>query len=288
MTVNRGIPARDGYELGAEVHEPDGSARGTVVVSAGVGFKMGFYGSFAAFLSDAGYRVVCYDYRGIGGSAPSSLGGFEASLSDWGFRDLNGVYDRVRETYPEEPLVALGHSVGCLLIGCSDHVEALDASVFVTPPHAYWGNWPVLHRSWMVAVMYGLIPLSTHLTGYFPGRTVGFGENLPRDAALEWAKWCRSPDYLFDHLDEDRLRKYEDFTAPSLSWSFTDDLYAPPGAVDAALNHYPNAPIAKREVDPGEVGVESIGHLGFFRDRFEGTLWTETEEWLDSTLPGGP
>lgn len=284
MVEERTVPARDGFELGLRLHEPEAPVRATVIVSSGVGFKKSFYNSFASFLAETGYRVVLYEYRGIGKSAPASLRGFDASLTEWGTRDLNGVYDWVRETYDDSKLVALGHSVGCLLIGLSDHVEALDASVFVTPPHAYWRNWPGYHQTWMAGVMYGLIPLSTLVTGYFPGRTVGFGEDLPRGVALEWARWCRSKDYLFDHLSETQLERYEAFAAPSLSLSFTDDLYAPPDSVRAALDHYPNAPITEREISPEELDVEAIGHLGFFRERFRDSLWTDTTDWITRTL----
>ena len=278
------IPARDGYELGASVHEPNGRADRTVILSSGVGFVKEFYEDFASFLSKEGYRVVLYDYRGTGESAPNGIEGFDSTLTEWGTLDLNGVYDWVRDQYPDDDLVAFGHSIGCLLIGMSDHVEALDASVFVTPPHAYWGNWPGTHKLWMIAVMYGVIPGATHLAGYFPGRTLGFGEDLPRGVALEWAKWCRSRDYLFDHLDEQQLKGYDKFRVPTLVWSFEDDLYAPPESVRAALNHYPNTPMSHREVAPWEVEADSIGHLGFFREQFVDTLWRDTAGWMNQRM----
>lgn len=284
MVEERTVPARDGYDLAVTVLGAGDEPAPTVIISAGVGFKKIFYERYASFLSERGFRVVLYDYRGIGGSAPASLRGFDATLSEWGLLDLNGIYDWVCQRYPTSDLVALGHSVGCLLIGLCDHVESLEASVFVTPPHAYWGHWPGLHRVWMVGVMYGLIPLSTRLTGYFPGRAVGFGENLPRGVALEWARWCRSRDYLFDHVDDEHLCGYENVTAPTLSFSFTDDLYAPPGSVRAALAHYPNAPVTKREMSPEDLEVDAIGHLGFFHDRFRETLWNESVGWMKSIL----
>ena len=37
--------------------------------------------------------VVTYDYRGIGGSAPSRLRGFEARMRDWAFLDMTAVVD---------------------------------------------------------------------------------------------------------------------------------------------------------------------------------------------------
>ena len=29
-------------------------------------------------------------------------------------------------------------------------------------------------------------------------------ENLPKNVAKEWAKWCRNPNYLFDYISEDK------------------------------------------------------------------------------------
>jgi predicted alpha/beta hydrolase len=43
---------------------------------------------------------------------------------------------------------------------------------------------------------------------------------------------------------------------------------------------YPNSKWETRKVTPRELGVKSIGHFGFFRERFRDTLWRDACEWL--------
>jgi len=33
---------------------------------------------------------------------------------------------------------------------------------------------------------------------------------------------------------------------------------------------------------PRELGVKSIGHFGFFRERFRDSLWREAADWLET------
>lgn len=40
------------------------------------------------------------------------------------------------------------------------------------------------------------------------------------------------------------------------------------------------APIEWNHRSPGELGVRKIGHFGFFRDQFSGSLWAETTDWI--------
>jgi hypothetical protein len=47
-------------------------------------------------------------------------------------------------------------------------------------------------------------------------------------------------------------------------------------------------PAAKKErclIDPAAVGVDRIGHLGLFHDRFRDTLWPLSGQWLRGRSP---
>jgi predicted alpha/beta hydrolase len=35
-------------------------------------------------------------------------------------------------------------------------------------------------------------------------------------------------------------------------------------------------------LNAGAPGVKSVGHFGFFRERFRDSLWRETADWLES------
>ena len=63
------VIAPDGFPLSALFGEPTRAARGIIVISAATGVRKEFYINFARFLIDNSYRVLLYDYRGIGESA---------------------------------------------------------------------------------------------------------------------------------------------------------------------------------------------------------------------------
>ena len=44
--------------------------------------------------------------------------------------------------------------------------------------------------------------------------------------------------------------------------------------------------VPRRRASPQEVGVKSIGHLGFFKDTLRDTLWRETADWILATAQG--
>ena len=89
--AEEGIRATDGVSLAGSFYAPtleSGLAAGTVVITAATGVKRQYYDSYARFLAGEGFRVVTFDYRGVGGSRPTSLKGYEATAMQWGERDV--------------------------------------------------------------------------------------------------------------------------------------------------------------------------------------------------------
>ncbi|MEL6548507.1 MAG: alpha/beta hydrolase, partial [Myxococcota bacterium] len=79
------VPARDGYPLSATWLT---GGRRVVVINSATAVPRRFYRHFAEHLRDAGYSVLTYDYRGIGGSRPKTLRGFPARMRDWALQDM--------------------------------------------------------------------------------------------------------------------------------------------------------------------------------------------------------
>jgi predicted alpha/beta hydrolase len=129
--------------------------------------------------------------------------------------------------------------------------------------------WPTMHFA---------IPGVTRLLGYFPSSRFGFGEDLPKGVAIEWASWCRNPTYLVGALRVENT--YARFSAPLRAYAFSDDPFGPLGAVKKLLELYPGSPAEVRHLKPADLGVTRIGHFGFFREQFRDSLWREASEWL--------
>ena len=87
------ITAADGYQLSALYAEPVRESIGTIILSSATGIKKEFYINFARFLVQNGYRVLLYDYRGIGESAPVNLKTSQSYMHEWGTLDMNAVLD---------------------------------------------------------------------------------------------------------------------------------------------------------------------------------------------------
>ncbi len=89
------------------------------LVNAGAGIVCAYYERFAAWLAASGTPTLVYDYRGIGGSKPATLRGFEATVEDWGRLDCSGALAWLEARYPAAERLVVGHSVGGFVTGLS-------------------------------------------------------------------------------------------------------------------------------------------------------------------------
>jgi predicted alpha/beta hydrolase len=270
------ISATDGYALGARKYGEQGAGP-YVVLNGATAVKQAYYARFAAWLSLRGFTVLTYDYRGIGESRPAKLRGFSARLRDWGEKDFEGVLRFALEDKGSRPLHVIGHSVGGQVLGLAPSNHHVERVVTVGSQSGYWGHWrgaSALHKA---AVWYGLLPMVGTTLGYVPGR-LGLGEDLPGGVALEWARWCRHPQYLFG--DGVSPQGFARLTAPMQAISLEDDDYAPRQAVDWLHTHYVNAAVERIHLMPRELGAKTVGHFGFFRSAFQDSAWPQVTSFL--------
>lgn len=269
------IPARDGYPLAATTIRPTVASRVAVINSA-TAVPRRFYRHFATALANAGYLAITYDYRGIGDSAPKRLKGFDARVRDWGLLDMAGVVDWVRTDLSPQKLFMVGHSVGGQVTGLLDNAGYIDGMVTMSAQSGYWGHQGA-EQKWVVCFhAHVTLPLLSRLFGYMPWGLLGGGVDIPKAAALEWARWCRDPKYLLGD-DSLPLDRYAKFAAPVLAYSFGDDKWGTPEAVDAMMRAYPN--LERRHIEPADYGLKSIGHVGYFRPA-SSSLWADAIDWL--------
>ncbi len=276
------IPARDGYPLAATCYQPDANPTNTVVtINSATAVPQRYYKPFAKFLTEQGYTAVTYDYRGIGASRPESLRGFAALARDWALQDMAGVLDWVQSTYHPQRLFHIGHSYGGQTAGLLPNGDQIDAMVTLSSQSGYWRLQGGSQKMVVAFHTYMTLPLLSHLYGYMPWSKIGSAEDLPKGVALEWAKWCRSPNYLLDDKTLP-LDRYQQFKAPVLAYSFDDDDWGTEQAVNAMMRAYPN--LSRQHIVPAQLGLKKIGHFGYFRPKTK-VLWQETVTWLEETVP---
>lgn len=288
------LQALDGVRLEGSFFEP-ASARATLLVGSGTGIPRRFYARFARAAAARGFATLTFDYRGVGGSAPPTLRGFEARYRDIGQQDIPGAIDWLAGRYPDLPLVHVGHSAGGQQLGLAPNVGRVRAAVFVAVSTGYWRGMPPVYRYLTLGLFRGYIPLASRLYGYAPAKKIGWGENLPVGMAREWGAWCLQPEYLAAFFDEGgRLPTpdgapfgpvhYHAAAFPLLAYAFTDDPIATRANVPPMLSLYREAAVETRWVAPADLGHDAIGHLGFFRPSVGGPLWEDAFDWLAARL----
>src|SRR5688572_9957669 len=280
------IPARDGYPLSATVFGGR-AASDWVVVNSATAVPRGYYARFARFLASEGWSVVTYDYRGIGGSRPARLRGFPARMRDWAQQDAAGVLDWV-DGRSASRVAVVGHSFGGQALGLLPQAERLAAAVLVGAQSGYWRLWDGWRRLQVAALWHALIPGLSAACGFFPGRLLGLGENSPAGVAREWAEWGRRPGYVTEAEGGALAGGYARVLCPLRAYSFSDDTFAPPRAVEALLGFYSSARVERRALTPRDLGVRAFGHWAFFRDRYREPLWTEAAAWLREAVRPSP
>jgi len=284
------LQAADGVAVRAMVW-PGG--RGPVVVVApATSVRARYYVRFAQYLQGQGCTVITFDYRGIGASRPPSLRRFDASWFEWGAQDLEAVLRHGAEAFPERDLMAVGHSIGGVLIGLAPSATALQRVFTVGAQYAHWRDYAAGHRLRMLVRWHVLMPAVTALWGYFPGRALGIMEDTPRGVVRDWARsHARLERASCRHLGADALQqRYDGVRAQLLALSIADDPFGTVPAIERALAYFRQAQVRHLRLDPAAQGGDAIGHFAYFHSRYEQALWPLGAQWLLhgtlATIPG--
>jgi predicted alpha/beta hydrolase len=266
------VVADDGRELHTMTFEPVGPVTAVALMASAMATPASFYSGFARRLAEHGVRTVTFDYRTAVGT-PEQMREESADVDRWS-ADAAAVLDRVADDADRDgvPLTWIGHSLGGQLIPFVDH-RRLSAIVTIAAGDGYWRrNAPGLR--WKVPLLWWVTaPLAIRLSGYFTGRKLGLGGDLPAGVLRQWSRWCRHPEYLqADHPDAPE--RFAAVTAPFMSLSFTDDEVLSEESVHHLNGWYTGAQQVHQRFSPEQLDAMKVGHHGFFRTGFA-PLWDE-------------
>ncbi len=268
------ITAADGYPLSALLGVPLTNLKGVIVISSATCTKKEFYLNFANFLVRNGYIVLLYDYRGIGGSAPADLRKSEIYMHEWGTLDMNAVLDYLVIEKKVTGIIWLGHSIGAQLVGFLKNRQHITKVISVSAALGYWGYFPYPMRASVWLLWYVIGPLLIKIHGYGQMQKIGWGENLPKNAILEWREWCLSKTYYMDFLSKELGSNcFNDFNIPITALYISDDHIANDLTAPLMMQFFPNSPFKLIKVDVKRYTKLKVGHTGIFRKRFEESLW---------------
>jgi predicted alpha/beta hydrolase len=284
------VPCADGYPLAATLFLPRGIKRHAVLINSATAVPRKIYRGFAGYLAHRGCAVLTYDYRGIGDSRqkamegynqPKSLVGFKASMSDWAALDITAAVTWMRERYHTLPLNYVGHSFGGQVLGLLSNNREVSRALLIAAQAGYWKLMasPERYRVYTMFNFVG-IPLA-RLLGYAPGWS-GIGEDLPKEAFLQWARWVMSPHYLFDESDLAGLQNFSKYRGALRALCLSDDPWATRPAVEMLCSGFTSIKPDILTVTPADIGAARIGHFGFFRPEHRDTLWRGVAEWIQA------
>jgi predicted alpha/beta hydrolase len=277
----------DGVRLGGTwfVPAPAGSVppKRAILIVCGAGIPAKYFSGLARYLAEHGAAVLTFDYRGIAASREGRLRELKAGMDDWALKDIAAALKELSVRYRGIPVGAVAHSVGTLLIGAAPGADRVDRAVFLGAHTGYWRDY---RRRWRVPLFlmwHVAMPAITRRLGYFPGRALRLGEDLPGQVALDWAG-RRQRSLVSSKGDEARfgaaLARYRQFTARTLVLSATDDAFAPPAAAVTLLANYPRIVAVRESVSPRQAGCRKVGHFGFLRRSARDFFWPRIAEWL--------
>ena len=259
-----------GAPIAVQSHESPGAARAQVVIGNAVGVHQRYYQDFAAWLARQGFHAWTFDWRGQGASLAGSLRAVHPTLQDW-VADYEAVIAHAKALMPRKPLLLVGHSLGAQLPGLFTHPERVDGMLAVAAGSGYWRvNAPQLRKS-ILPFWYAVMPVATALCGYFPGARLGMVGDLPASIAWQWRRWCLNP--LYGMGAEHAREAYARVRFPIHLLRMHDDEMMSEQANTDLLAMYPNAAHRLQTLTAQDAADQRIGHLGFFKARFETTLW---------------
>lgn len=272
----------DGFAIQGHLWTRDDSPHAAVVIiNPATGVLARYYHHLARFLVSHGYDVVTYDYRGIGQSRPAALRGSGIRWRDWGELDFDAVVRWTHAYRPDSPLFVIGHSIGGFLPGMAPSATSIDRMLTVGAQYAYFRDYASARWHKQFIKWHIVMPVLTCLYGYFPGRRLGWLEDLPAGVANEWS--FRQADMETSYPVADRasmLARFAAVHAPITALATSDDDFATLDAMRRTTRYYRSSDRTIAILDPSSLGYTEIGHFGLFHSRHQNDFWQGVLQWL--------
>ena len=277
------IVASDGRRLTGYWWPGKDAAARSIAFLPGLAAPQRYLHGFAGYLAKCGWGVLTFDYRSVGASQdPSSDAAVAAD--DWVNLDLPGAVAEVRRRTGTRFLAVMAHSIGGQLLGQSPIRAEIDAALLIAAQRGSPALFEGLSRL-RVHYAYTVFPPLIRALGYLPASRLTLPETCSGRALRQWVRWGRTGVFT-DENGANVEARFAEYRRPLTAVSIADDGdYAPAPAVDALTRLYSGAEVSCERVRPGDFGLRSLGHFGFFNPRAPRALWNRADAWLRAMEP---
>lgn len=259
---------KDGYILKGNLFSND-QAKAVVILNPGTATKTSFYEPFAKYISDHGYHVFLWNYRGFCESKTTEIKNSSIRFSDIGQKDIPAVIEKMKEMFPHLPLLAVGHSAGGQHIGLASNNQELKGLIALAVSAGYFGNMPSGYKMKALYFFKIFTPVMNLFYGFVPAKKFNIMEDLPYPLAKEWGEWCTKSDYIFDSKFWGVTvpkGNYEKLPFPVKVLTALDDEISTPKNVENFWKHvHSEKGIEFKTYDPKNFPKKRIAHFGYFR-----------------------
>ena len=242
------------------------SVKASIIVWPALGVKASYYETLANELCSRGFLVFTADLRGNGKSSIRPSRKVNFGYADVLDQEFTSVVQHVAKTFPDKKILLFGHSIGgqlsCLF--ASRKTVKIDGLILSGTCSVYYKGWNGF-SAYRILALTQFINLVSKLTGYFPGKKLGFGGTEARGLMADWSKQARSGRYEIDNDSYNYEKELRLIKLPILSISYEGDEMAPKGAVEHLLN---KLSLAKKEhihLLRGDSRNESFSHFNWVK-----------------------
>lgn len=281
LTEEIRITCCDGVPLGGHFWPAAGDKPNhSVIINGATGVLARYYHRYAGFLAGHGFDVLTYDYRGIGLSKPKDLARCPYRWRDWGEEDFEAALRFMISRRRGGKIIVVGHSFGGFLPGLAESAPAIDRMLTVGAQYAWWGDYAKDRRRDLFLKWHVAMPIVTAVCGFFPGRRLGWLEDLPACVANEWSFRGRRFESSYPVSERQKvLDRMAAVTARILAVAVSDDELGTIAAIRRGLQYY-GGEQAIVLLTPEHYGRVKVGHFGLFHDSHTDGFWMDTLQWL--------
>ena len=269
------LTTKDNHHLTIYQFQPATQVKAEIIIAAAMGTAQSYYAPLAKWLSEQGYKVTTFDYRGMGESQHHALKHYDNDILDWARIDCSLVLDYVMNHSQDRAVYWIGHSLGGQVFPLVERIDEVNKVITIASGTGYWKhNAPQLRKKvwwfWFI-----LVPVLLRVYGYFPGKKMGMVGNLPKPVMAQWRRWCMHPEYCVGVENQEIAEKFDRLALPVRSFALTDDEMLSVLNIEALFALFGSEDKQLTQINPKDLGIKRVGHLGFFRSDFSNNLWKD-------------